>query len=223
MEKIYDSSALCIVPLSEGMVFAYCQEKSDDQMTVAYKTVSFEDGTMTNVTSDFFSVAKFGAKYRSYLLQVANPVTCKALYLPNGNLLLCDEKGDAKIIKDDITTVWSGKLTHKGNAATGIAADGSSLWCSYRDSGILVRYNTRTMRDELRLGGGRNPVISSPKGVWCQDGLMRVCDTAQRKIFEIDLHNYSMSTYREFDEPVHQYVKIRSYEFVLLDSGIYLL
>lgn len=223
MEKIYDSSALSIVPLSDGMVIAYCQDKSETEMTVAYKTVSFETGAITGVTADFFSVAKFGAKYRSYLLQVANPITCKALYLPNGNMLLCDDEGNAKIMKDDITTVWEGRLTHKGNAATGIAADGSALWCSYRDSGILVRYNTRTMRDELRLGGGRNPVIASPKGIWCRDGLMRVCDTVQNKIFEIDLHNYSMNVYREFDEPVHQYEKIRSYEFVLLDSGIYML
>lgn len=223
MEKIYDASALCIVPLSDGLVFAYCQEIVDDQMTVAYKTVSFETGAITNVTSDFFSIAKFGTKYRSYLLQVQNPVTCKTLYLPNGNVLLCDDKGDAKIIKDDITTVWSGSFVHAGNPVSSMAVDGGALWCSYKDSGIVVKYNLRNMRDELRLGGGRNPVISSPKGIWCQDSVMRLCDCDAGKIYEIDLKNYSMKLYREFGEPVHQYAKIKQYEFVLLDSGIYLL
>lgn len=223
MEKIYDSTALCIVPLSEGMVIAYCQDKTDDQMTVAYKTVSFETGTVVNVTYDFFCVSKFGAKYRSYLLQVSNPITCKVIHLPNGNVLLLDDKDDAKIISDDISVVWSGDLSHRGNPISAAAVDGNSLWCAYKDSGILMRRNLRTMRDELRLGGGRNPVIASPKGVWCQDGIMRVCDSENRKIFEIDLHSYSMTAYREFDEPVHQYIKIRAYEFVLLDSGIYML
>ena len=119
--------------------------------------------------------------------------------------------------------VWSGKLTHKGNPMTAAAVDGNSLWCSYKDSGIVIRYNLRTMRDELRLGGGRNPVITGPKGLYIQDGCMRVCDVDNCKIFEIDLSSYSMSVYREFDEPVHQYIKIRAYEFALLDSGIYML
>ncbi len=223
MERIYDSTALCIIPLSDGMVFAYCQDKTDDQMTVAYKTVSFESGALLNVTADFFCVAKFGTKYRSYLLQVDNPITCKLVDLPNGNVLMVDDKSDAKIISDDISVVWSGNLSHRGNPLSSVAVDGNSLWCAYKDSGVLVRRNLRTMRDELRLGGGRSPVIAAPKSVWCEDGIMRVCDCENCKIFEIDLNSYSITVYREFEEPVHQYIKIRSYEFVLLDSGIYML
>ncbi len=223
MDKIYDSSALSIFPLSDGMIFAYCQEREGDQMTVAFKMVSFETGVMTNVTSDFFSIAKFGAKYKSYLFQIGNPITCKVADLENGNVFIVDDKGEAKIIDRDISTLWTGNLAHKGNAVSGVAVDGSSLWCSYKDSGILIRYNTRTMRDELRLGGGRTAVISGPKGLYISDGLMRVCDCNQNKIFEIDLNSYAMSVYREFDEPVHQYIKVRSHELVLLDSGIYLL
>lgn len=223
MEKIYDSSALSLFPLSDGMVFAYCQERDSNQITVAFKTVSFETGVMTNVTSDFFSIAKFGAKYKSYLFQIDNPITCKVAELGNGNIFISDDKSEAKILDRNISTVWSGNLSHKGNPVSGVAVDGSSLWCSYKDSGILVRYNTRTMRDELRLGGGKTAVISSPKGIYIQDGMMRVCDCRENKIFEIDLNTYAMNIYREFDEPVHQYIKVRSYELVLLDSGIYLL
>lgn len=223
MEKLYDASALSIVPLSDGLVFAYQQEIDGEQMKVAYKHISFETGAICNVTAEFFAIAKFGTKYRSYLLSVQNPVTCKTVYLPNGTVLLCDDKGDAKIMKDDVEIIWSGKLMVGGNPCSGVAVDGNALWCSFRDSGVLVKYNTRTMRDELRLGGGKTPVIQSPKGIWCQDGIMRVCDAAGQKIYEIDLHNYSMKLYREFDEPVHQYAKIKDYEFALLDSGIYLL
>lgn len=223
MEQIYDSSALGIVPMSDGMIFAYCQDRDDEHMTVAFKMVSFENGVMTNVTSDFYSIAKFGLQYKSYQMQISNPVTCKIAELPEGKLFLADDKGEAKIIDSDIRTVWSGELTHKGNCISGVAVDGNALWCSYRDSGIIVRYNLRTMRDELRLGGGRTPLIAAPKGIYINDGIMKVCDEINKKIFEIDLNSYSMNVYREFDEPVHQYIKIRSYEFVLLDSGIYML
>ncbi len=223
MTRIFDSSALSIFPLSDGMLFAYCQSLEGERMTVGFKSVSFDSGVMSNVTPDFFSVAKFGAKYKSFLFQIKNPVTCKVAYLPNGNIFLADDKGDCKIMSRDINTVWSGNLSHKDSPISGVAVDGNSLWCSYKDSGILVRYNTRTMRDELRLGGGKNTVISSPKGIYICDGLMRVCDCDAGKIFEIDLSSYAMNIYREFSEPVHQYIKIRSHEIVLLDSGIYLL
>ncbi len=223
MEKIFDSSALNIFPMSDGMIFAYCQEQDEGKMTVAFKMVSFETGVMTNVTSDFFSIAKFGAKYKSYLFQIENPITCKVAYFENGNVFISDDKGEAKIINRDISTVWNGNLSHRGNAVSGVAVDGNSLWCSYKDSGILVRYNTRTMRDELRLGGGKSAAIVGPKGIYIKDSLMRVCDSVSGKIFEIDLNSYAMSVYREFDEPVHQYIKVGSRELVLLDSGIYLL
>ncbi|MBR6693657.1 MAG: hypothetical protein IKL62_01755 [Clostridia bacterium] len=223
MTKIFDSSALSILPLSDGIIFAYCEELDGDRMAVGFKSVSFEDGKMKNVTTDYYSIAKFGANYKSLLLTIDNPVTCKAVYLQNGNVFVVNDAGQAMIIDRDNCIVWNGEISHKGAPASGVAADGNTLWCSYKDSGILVRYNIRTMRDELRLGGGKNTVISSPKGIHIADGLMRVCDCDAGKIFEIDLNSYSMKLYREFDEPVHQYVKIRSHELVLLDSGIYVI
>ncbi len=223
MTKIFDNTALSILPMSDGMIFAYCQERDDEQMTVAFKSISFDSGKIQNVTSDFYSVAKFGANYKSFLLGINNPITCKAAYLENGNLFLADDEGSARIIGRDINTVWSGNLVHKGCPVSGVAPYGNSLWCSYRDSGILVRYNTRTMRDELRLGGGKNTAITGPKSIYVNGDIMRVCDCDAGKIFEIDLRSYAMSVYREFDEPVHQYIKVRSNELVLLDSGIYLL
>lgn len=223
MTRIFDSSALSIFPLSDGFLFAYRHSIDGDRMTVAFKSVSFDDGVMSNVSPDYFSIAKFGAKYKSFLPLIDNPVTCKVAYLPNGNMFLAGMGGECKIISRDASTVWSGSLSHRDVPVSGVAVDGSSLWCSYKDSGILVRYNTRNMRDELRLGGGKNTVIAGPKGLHISDGLMRVCDCDAHKIFEIDLSSYAMNVYREFDEPVHQYAKIRSNEIVLLDSGIYLL
>lgn len=223
MERIYDSSALDIVPMSDGMVFSYCQDKTDEQMTVAFKLISFESGVMTNVTPDFYSIAKFGTQYKSRPMQEYNLVTCKIAELADGRTFFVADNGEAGIVDLDDNTVWSGTVLHRGNAVSGVAAAGNSIWCSFKDSGVLIRYNARTMRDELRLGGGRNPVITSPKGVFIEDGIMKVCDVSERKIFEIDLSSYSMQIYREFDEPVHQYIKIRDYEFVLLDSGLYML
>ncbi len=223
MEQIYDSSALDIVAMSDGMIFSYCQDKTDEQMTVAFKMISFESGVMTNVTPDFYSIAKFGTQYKTRPMQEYNLVTCKIAELADGRIFYVADSGDAGILDADDNPVWTGVLNHRGNAVSGVAATGNAIWCSYKDSGVLIRYNARTMRDELRLGGGRSPVISSPKGIFIEDGIMKVCDTKECKIFEIDLNSYSMKIYREFDEPVHQYIKIRAYEFVLLDSGIYML
>ena len=224
MKQIYDSSALDIVPMSDGMIFSYCQDKNDEHMTVAFKMISFESGVMTNVTPEFYSIAKFGTQYKTRPMQEYNLVTCKIADLPDGRTFYVADNGEAGMVDMDDNPVWNGQILQRGNQDSGVAATGNSIWCSFKDSGVLVRYNARTMRDELRLGGGRNPVISAPKGIFIdEDGLMKVCDVSQCKIFEIDLSSYAMNVYREFEEPVHQYIKIGSREIVLLDSGIYLL
>ena len=223
MTAIFDSSALSILPLSDGIIFAYCKDRDGDRMSVGFKSISFSDGKMKNVTTDYYSIAKFGANYQSLLLTIDNPVTCKSAYLENGNIFIVNEVGKAMIIDRDNCIVWNGDISHKGAPPSGVAADGNSLWCSYKESGILIRYNIRTMRDELRLGGGKNTAIPSPKGIHIDGGIMRVCDCDAGKIFEIDLNSYAIKLYREFSEPVHQYIKIRSNELVLLDSGLYVL
>ncbi len=223
MTKIFDSSALSMLPLSDGMIFAFCQELYDERMAAGFRSVAFDSGKMTQVTADYFSIAKFGTNYKTLLLTIDNPITCKTAFLENGNIFVATDLGKAMIFDRDNAIVWSGEMTHKGNPLSGVAVDGNSLWCSYKDSSILVRYNTRTMRDELRLGGGKNTVIGSPKSIFICDGVMRVCDAEAKKIFEINLSSYAMQVYKEFDEPVHQYMKVRNNELVLLDSGIYLL
>ena len=78
------------------------------------------------------------------------------------------------------------------------------------------------MREELRIGGNKSP-FSRPEGLFVEgDGVM-VSNAGSSKLIEVDLNSYSVFEYEEFEEPVHQYVKVGENRFAVLDSGLYLI
>ena len=100
---------------------------------------------------------------------------------------------------------------------------GAALWASFRENGVLVRYSLHTMREELRIGGGQASTFSKPEGLWVDGDKLVVCNAGSKKLWQVDLKTYAVADCMEFEEPVHQYVRIDDYELVVLDSGVYLL
>ena len=80
------------------------------------------------------------------------------------------------------------------------------------------------MREELRVGGSKNDsAFDKPEGLWVNEETEKllICNAGNNKILELDIKNYTVYEYAEFDEPVHEYINIKSNEMVLLNSGVY--
>ena len=78
------------------------------------------------------------------------------------------------------------------------------------------------MRVELRIGGKSSP-FSTPKNIFIDGNCAYVCNNSTNNITKVNLENYSVEEHCAFEEGVHSFVKSGKYEFVLLDSGLYLL
>ena len=214
---IYD-----VIPQSSGVVFSYRKDSFEDQVCVAYKMISVETGIMADIVNSVYLLSKFGSNYRSASMQCKNYITAKSLILPSGKVFICSDNGRASLIDDDGTAIWTGELKYRGLAPADIAIYKNSLWACYSEAGVLLRFNLNTMREELRIGGSRSP-FDKPSDIFIDGDTAIVANSGSNKLLSVDLNSYVVNDYKEFEEPVYGLVKVRDFEFVLLESGLYVL
>ncbi len=222
MKKIYDGKIYEVMPKTDGIIFPYQKAVVEEGDIVWYKMLSFENQTMTDVSETVFWNIKFGSNYPIAIKLCKNFVSLKSIILPNGRLFLCDEKGQVFIIDNDGLINIAGELKYRDEIPSGIALYKNSIWASFSSTNVLIRFNINTMRAELRIGGKSSP-FSSPKNIFIDGDNAYVCNNSTNSIVKVNLENYSVDDYYNFEEGVHSFVKSGNYEFVLLDSGLYLI
>lgn len=85
-----------------------------------------------------------------------------------------------------------------------------------------MRFNINTMHAELRIGGKNSP-FNRPENIFIDGNFAYVSNGDSKNIVKVDLENYSVEEYLNFEEPVRAYVKSENFEFALLDSGLYVI
>lgn len=219
-EKIYD-----ICPIENGFVFVYRRPEVENMIAVSYRAVSLETGVVSQRSRADYEFIKYGQRTDGANYAIGNFITCNCVTLDNGNLFIVSEKGDAKMVGTDGLIHWEGAIRYKDCGPTAIAHFGHTLWASFAEKNALIRFNLRTMREELRIGGSIDSSFSYPEGIWINDhsGKLIICNSKARNLLEVDVKTYTVEEKAVFDEPVHKYLCIDGRELVILDSGLYLL
>lgn len=221
MEKIFDESVVNMLPLTKGIIVSFCDLKTG--VINGYKMVGFEDGRVSTITQELYLTEKFGNDFKHIIKKSDNPVTCFAAHLSNGELIMLSKKGDAMLFDTDARVKWQGKLNFGDATPTGLTVVGRKLWVAYGNANAIIRYNSVTMKSELRIGGGEKPAFFAPEGMWLANNRMTICCAGDKKLYRIDLDSFDMEEHASFDEPVYQYFNIGGYELVRLQSGVYLM
>ena len=222
MKKIFDGKIYEILPKSDGIIFPYQKAVVDEGDIVWYKMLSLENSTMTDVSETIYWNMKFGSNYGMAVKFSKNFVKEKSIIMPNGRLLLCDENGQVFIIDTDGLINIAGELKYRDHAPSSIAYYKNSIWACFAENNVLIRFNISTMRAELRIGGNTSP-FSKPKNIFIQGENAFVCNEDSKNIVRVNLENYTVDELYSFEETVNAYVKSGNYEFVLLDSGLYVI
>lgn len=222
MKPIFEGEVYEILPLSNGIIFSYCKDIIDQNIVVAFKMLSFENGRMTDIAKNIYLLTKFGNNYKAVIENCDNYITVKSILLPNSKVFLLSSDGEAQLIDTDGTPIWKGILSYRGFNASDIVLYKNTLWACYSDSNVMVRYNLANMREELRIGGNKSP-FNKPKNLFIEGNTVTVSNQGSQKLTQVNLDSYTTLDCEEFEEPVKQYVKSDNYRFVLLDSGIYML
>ncbi len=222
MERIFSGEVYEVLLQSGGLIFSYNHHIENDCVAVHYKMLSFDSRQMTDVGKNIYKLAKFGSQYRMIAPLCDNYITARALLLQDGKVFLSEQSGKATLFDHDGMPIWTGDLQYRGSAPSDIALYKNSLWATYDSFNVMLRFNLATMREELRIGGTRSP-FNQPCDLSVDGNEATVSNRGSNKLVKIDLDTYAVSDYKEFSEPVRGYVRNDNFEFVLLDSGIYIL
>ncbi len=222
MKKIFDGKIYEVLPKSDGIIFPYQKAVVDQGDIVWYKMLSFENSLLTDVSENIYWNIKFGSNYLTATQLCRNFVSVKSLILPNGRLFLCADNGQAFFVDPDGMINIAGELKYRDQVPSGIAFYKNSIWASFADTNVLIRFNINTLRAELRIGGKNSP-FDNPCGICIIDNFAYVSSGSANNIIKVDLENYSVDELYRFEEPVRSYVKSGKFEFALLDSGLYVL
>ncbi len=222
MKKVFGDEVLEVCPINDGIVAAYCCSEDDEKITVGFRKIDFLSGEVSNIQKSYYMLAKFGAQYKIAENIVGNYLTCSAKELQGDELIIVEKDGTAHILDENGEETKTSRLRYKGEPPKSIAVSGKYLWASFPIDDSIVRFNLKTLREELRLGGHPS-TFSQPEGVWAHGDDLFVCNSGSNSIFRISISSYAVEEYITFDEPVHSYMCSGVHEFVWLDSGFYLL
>ncbi len=222
MRPVFTGEVYEVLPLNNGIVFSYCKDKTEKDVTVSYKMLSFDNARLTDITYDIYFLTKFGNNYRAIRPLCENYINAKAILLLNGNVFLMERSGNAALIDADSTPIWTGELSYRGYKATDIMLYKNVIWACYPDGNVLLRYNLSTMREEIRIGGNQSP-FDRPVGLFCEGDSVLVSNKRSHKLIRLDLKNYTVFEEETFEEPLYQYLRVNDYRFVLLESGLYVI
>lgn len=225
MKKLFSDDIYDILDFDGGFIVVYRRNEVEDKIVVSYKSVRLDDGTVSSRTRADYEFIKFGEVYPKVGLQSSEFITCSCAKLDGGGVFIVTKEGDAKIVDRDGFTEWQGTIRYKDCGPSAVAHEGHTLWASFPDRNALIRFNLRTMREELRIGGSNDSSFSGPKGLWINEpeGQLVVCNSKARNILEVNMKTYTVRERASFDEPVHRYIRVDGREFAVLDSGLYLL
>lgn len=225
MKKIFSEQIYDILETPSGFMMVYRRPEFEDKTVVSYKSVSIGDGLATQRTRADYEYIKFGEGRNISDLEAGGFITCNCVELDNNRLFIVESNGNARILDRENNIEWQGSIRYKDLGPTAIAHYGHTLWASFSENNTLIRFNLRTMREELRIGGSNDSSFSGPEGLWIdsQAEKLYVCNKNAQNILEVNVKTYTVVEHAVFDEPVHRYMKIGDREFVVLDSGLYML
>ncbi|MBO5200357.1 MAG: hypothetical protein J6B93_03665 [Clostridia bacterium] len=222
MDRLTNHKALSLLALPDGIMYAYCIEQQEEQYKIGFKMISFDTGKISSVTKSIFMLTKFGADYKHFIGKIKNYLTCFSILMEDGQTFVVERDGSATLYGAGGTELWEGKMLYQNTAPGGIAVIGDTLWVSYPKCNVLIRYNLRTLREELRIGGTNSP-FTEAEGLFPAGSKLFVCNTGSCSICKLDTSSYLTEPYFEFTEPVYDYKFINKYEIASLESGLYLL
>lgn len=220
MKRLYGENVINLLPVKDGFVFAVQQAAYDDKVVLLYKLYSFNTGVVSPIKKSIYLTAKFSHNYTNFENMLMNYISCASLILPDDKVLICNDDGTSDIFDKSGNILWSGKISHAGEGPSDIVMYDDKFWCAFPKSGVISRYNSRTIKEELRLGGIES-IFTSPQGISIDNDILTFCCSGTNTIYTLNINSFEVDEYAKFSEPVYNYFKINSNEIVLLNSGIY--
>ena len=222
MKQIYEQGTLQMVRSQNNLVFVAKQDEHEGKTSIVYRMYDCGTGAVSPVTRSVFLLAKFGNIFEQFENDPNEFISCKAVVLPDFRTLIVLKNGSAVIYGKDGKIEWSGHALYKDQAPSALAVSGNTVWAAYKNPSAVIAYSAEhNLRRTLRIGGDGDLPTGLCGLYVCDDGALRVCAADEKKIIEVDTERFTFKNYMSFTDPVTDYEKINSNEFVLTEKGIF--
>ncbi len=225
MRQIFEGDVHDIVAMENGVCFVFTTEQEGNDLAhVEFKSISFETGKMSRAPKNVYFLAKFGTRHKTIIKHCNNFAEARILDLPQERVfILNNDDGSAVLLDNFGLPLWISNVSYKGAPPSDVAFVQGSLWASFKEQDAIIKFNLANMREELRIGGGKNSPFMAPVKLTPTENGIAVLNGGDRKLIELNLKDYSLNELYSFDEPVKKYLKVGTLEFIVLKSGLYLL
>ena len=223
MLKIVSLDIVDLLSFPSGILFVLKENLENGAVKVSFYSFDIATRSIASVTKNAYLLTKFGAAYAPIAKQLGDYVSCDTAKLWNGNTFIIYSTGEMGIFDENGTLVRTGDLTYNGAPARDVAVDNNYIWSAVPGKNMIVKYSLLQNRVVMRIGGDTSATFLNPVSVEEYDGFLFVCCKDARKIRRVRLSDFTVDEYKEFDEPVFKYLRVGSCEFVVLESGVYML
>ncbi len=223
MKKIFSFEVFDIIPCSDGIILSQKELFNGTSYKVSFLQYSVATGKLLPVTKDFYQLNKFGENYAAICDEIGDYVTCEATVFKNRNVAVVYPSGETGIFDKHGKPVWTGDLIYRDCPINGAVADGVYFWTTVPLQNSIINYSIPHKKFSMRIGSENSPTFNEPVSLSIYRKELFVCNAGSNKIRKVNLGNYLVSDYKQFDEPVYRYVRSSLKEFVVLSSGVYVL
>lgn len=223
MIKIVSLDILDLIGFPSGILFVLKESQNKASVKISFYSYDIASGSIATVTKNAYLLTKFGPAYAPIARQLGDYVSCDAVRLWNGNIFIIYSSGEIGIFDERGSLLKTGDLKYQGSPARDAANDNNHIWSVVPEKNLIVKYSLLQNRIVMRIGGNASATFSNPVSAAEYGGCLYICNSGICKIKRMKLSNFSVEDYKEFDEPVYKYIRIGEKEFVVLDSGVYLI
>ncbi len=223
MIKVVSLDILDLIGFPSGILFVLKENQNNESVKVSFYSFDTATKSIATVTKNAYLLTKFGSSYAPIARQLGDYVSCDTAKLWNGHTFIIYSTGETGIFDDQGNLIKTTDLSYNDCPARDVAVDNDFIWSVVPEQNLIIKYSITQSRIVMRIGGENSSTFSCPVSVTEYDGYLYVCNKNSKKINRVKLSNFAVEEYKEFDEPVYKYVKVDNNEFVILESGVYLL
>ena len=223
MKKLMDIDIADIIPFSKGLIVARKDTLKNGEDKISFISYDVKLERPSQSTKGAYLFNKFGDAYEKITEQLTDFLYCDAVILPNKHVAVSYKTGELGLFDESGVLYWTGDLQYRDCPVSSVAAEKKYLWGVVPDNNCVIRYSPSTEKIVLRIGGDASSAFLNPVAITNYNDILYICNHQSCKIRTIDLKNFTVNDYKEFEEPIYRYFRTNDREIVELESGVYML
>lgn len=223
MIKIVSLDIVDLISFPSGVLFVLKENLENNSVKVSFFSFDIATKSIATVTKNAYLLTKFGPSYSPIAKQLGDYVSCDTAKLWNGQTFIIYSTGEIGIFDEKGQLIHTGDLIYNNFPARDVTTDNNFIWSVVPSGNLIVKYSLLQNRVVMRIGGDNSTTFSNPISIEEYDGYLYVCNQDSKMIKRVKLSDFSVEEYKEFDEPIYKYLRVGTSEFVVLESGVYML